>query len=207
MDFVPFPKIPRLKREVCVTEKIDGTNGQVNIRLAVDHMVDPFEIGIDTQVEVNGAQAYLRAGSRNRWLPNGTASGSDNFGFGAWVHQHAHELAKLGVGAHFGEWWGLGIGRVYGLTAERRFSLFNVARWGQPGQTPPACCSVVPLLFRGVEYDVSAIVEKLRTEGSVAAPGFMKPEGIIVWHSATRGYTKVTLDKDDEPKGLVKEAA
>ena len=31
MDFVPYPKTPRLKREVTVTEKLDGTNAQIVI--------------------------------------------------------------------------------------------------------------------------------------------------------------------------------
>lgn len=145
MDFVPFPKIPRLNRAVTVTEKLDGSNAQVNIRLAgpENDSVNPFEHGIDTQVEVEGLQAYLRAGSRNRWLPTGgTASNPDNFGFGAWVYQNAHQLAALGVGEHFGEWWGAGVGRRYDLT-EKRFSLFNVHRWRDGRAQRPACCGVV----------------------------------------------------------------
>lgn len=127
-------------------------------------------------------------------------------GFGAWVHQNAHDLAKLGTGAHYGEWWGRGIGRNYGLV-ERRFSLFNAVRWNPDNPNKPDCCSVVPVLFRGDEFNVSAVMEKLRTLGSVAAPGFMKPEGIIVYHSAARSYFKMTLEKDSEPKGRVLEAA
>jgi hypothetical protein len=30
-EFVPFPKIKRLFRDVIVTEKLDGTNGQIYI--------------------------------------------------------------------------------------------------------------------------------------------------------------------------------
>ncbi len=37
-------------------------------------------------------------------------------------------------------------------------------------------------------------------DGSRAAPGFMNPEGIIIWHHAAGIYFKKTLDKDDEPK-------
>jgi hypothetical protein len=32
LEFVEFQKIPRLKREIVITEKIDGTNAQVFIR-------------------------------------------------------------------------------------------------------------------------------------------------------------------------------
>lgn len=45
-------------------------------------------------------------------------------------------------------------------------------------------------------------VEDLRTNGSKVAPGFMKPEGIIIYHAAARSMFKVTLEKDDEPKGF-----
>jgi hypothetical protein len=31
IDFVPFQKIPRLSREIIVTEKIDGTSGTIYI--------------------------------------------------------------------------------------------------------------------------------------------------------------------------------
>lgn len=29
LEFVEFPKIPRLSRDIIVTEKIDGTNAQI----------------------------------------------------------------------------------------------------------------------------------------------------------------------------------
>ena len=37
--------------------------------------------------------------------------------------------------------------------------------------------------------------------GSVASPGCMRPEGIIIWHTAAQTYFKKTFDKDDEWKG------
>jgi hypothetical protein len=111
----------------------------------------------------------------------------------------------LGPGSHFGEWWGLGIQRRYGIP-EKRFSLFNVSRWTET--PPPPCCHLVPVLYTG-DFDTVAIdgcLERLRTEGSVAAPGFMQPEGVVVYHVATRTLFKRTLEKDEQPKGQ-KEAA
>ena len=35
-EFKPFPKMPRLNREVLLTEKIDGTNASVFIREITD---------------------------------------------------------------------------------------------------------------------------------------------------------------------------
>lgn len=176
-EFVPFPKIVRLNRELVVTEKLDGTNACV-------HVTD------DGQV---------LAASRTRWI----TPESDNYGFAAWVKAHEIELREgLGAGSHFGEWWGSGIQRRYGLT-EKRFSLFNVHRWGA---ARPNCCHVVPELGRGiagVTLSIGAIVERLREHGSVAAEGFMRPEGIVVFHTASSQLYKMTLENDEAPKGQV----
>lgn len=167
--FESFESIPRLIRACTITEKIDGTNAQVYVS--------------DT-----GA---VFAGSRNRWI----TPDDDNCGFARWVAENWKELRKLGPGKHFGEWWGSGIQRRYGLN-EKRFSLFNSARWTE--SAPPACCSVVPVLYTGdfSSEAVKACMDRLATEGSVAAPGFMNPEGIVVYQSAARKLFKVTLGGD-----------
>lgn len=203
MEFQEFEKIARLNREVIVTEKIDGTNGQVHIRPAEG---SELEMGYDTQIEIGGVSHYIRAGSRSRWVLHlGT---DDNNGFGRWVHANAHELAALGPGAHFGEWWGSGIQRKYGLT-EKRWSLFNVGRWRDAGDPlapadavlVPMCCNVVPILAKGVGLAcVAEALDLLRTKGSYAAPGFMKPEGIVAFHTHARALFKVTLERDEEHK-------
>lgn len=38
--------------------------------------------------------------------------------------------------------------------------------------------------------------------GSVAAPGFMKPEGIVIFHVQGNFGLKKTLEKDEVPKGM-----
>lgn len=205
IEFTEFDKISRLNREVIVTEKIDGTNGQVHIRLLADG--EQLEMGYDTQIEVDGFRCAIRAGSRNRWVLHlGT---DDNNGFGRWVHQHAHELAALGVGAHFGEWWGSGIQRKYGLT-EKRWSLFNVGRWvdgtgsvqlGEKQAYAPGCCHVVPIIGVGTSFDVVySSIETLKRQGSQASPGFMKPEGVVAFHTHSRALFKMTIEKDTEHK-------
>lgn len=123
---------------------------------------------------------------------------NDNYGFAAWVKVNEETLKQLGPGYHYGEWWGQGIQRGYGL-AEKRFSLFNTKAWGT---TRPACCHVVPVLATWNNFQaVEMALQRLRTEGSVAAPGFMRPEGVIAFHSASQQMFKVTLDKDEQPKG------
>ena len=175
-EFKAFDKIARLNREVIVTEKIDGTNALV-------------------WVSDDGTE--IRAGSRSRWI----AVGDDNFAFAGWVEKNRDELLRLGPGYHYGEWWGAGIQRRYGLT-EKRFSLFNVSRWSDDA-TRPACCHVVPVLARGL--DIRATTDEamatLRENGSIAAPGFDKPEGVVVFHTASGQLFKVTLEKDEAPKG------
>lgn len=171
-EFEPFPKIPRFRRNVVITEKIDGTNGQIFI----------------------DEEGNIRAGSRTRWI----TPQDDNYGFARWVDEHADELRELGPGRHFGEWWGSGIQRNYSQPV-KRFSLFNTARWSE---SRPACCGIVPVIYEG-EFTISCVpdaLSTLRKGGSIAAPGFMKPEGIIIWHDAAQQMFKVTLEKDEAPK-------
>lgn len=192
--FTPFPKIPRLKRGCIITEKIDGTNAQVFITPLID------EVEEDQIIDAKDGYAML-AGSRSRWVTPGK---TDNYGFAGWVKEHAAALWSLGEGHHFGEWWGLGIQRRYGL-AEKRFSLFNTDRWNDQNPNRPAVCGVVPVLHKGsfTDENVNRVLKALEIGGSAAAPGFMQPEGIVVFHIASRSMFKVTLENDGEPKGVV----
>ncbi len=186
IEFAEFPKIARLSRGCVITEKIDGTNASIFIP------EDPAE--------------PVLFGSRTRWITPET----DNYGFARWGTEHAEELRQLGPGHHFGEWWGGGCQRGYGLLkGEKRFSLFNVARWADdrdrekfPGDRP-TCCYVVPVLYRGMfdSRKVCEVLEALADLGSQAAPGFMQPEGVVIWHEAARMLFKKTIEKDEEPKG------
>ncbi len=198
-DFVEFPKIARYSREVIVTEKIDGSNAQVAIfsREDVEGKVTGWTMA-DALVTVGDLVIF--AGSRNRWL----TLAQDNFNFAHWVLANQHELVKLGPGRHYGEWWGSGIQRGYGLQkGEKRFSLFNVSRWADDAARP-ACCHVVPVMGRysGLEsLDAHAVMRTLQEHGSLAVPGFMKPEGIVIFHAQGNVAFKKTFDKDDAGKG------
>lgn len=175
IEFPPMPKIARLSRNCVVTEKIDGTNASIYISDTGEFLV----------------------GSRTRWI----TPQDDNHGFARWAYEYRSDLMNLGPGHHFGEWWGLGIQRGYGLK-EKRFSLFNTARWSD-ASIRPACCSVVPVLYEGI-FDTQAIwiaLDVLRAGGSIAAPNFMKPEGVVIYHEAARQYFKKTIEKDESPKG------
>lgn len=187
IEFQAWPKISRLNRDIIVTEKIDGTNAAVVI---------------DEEGNV-GAQ------SRKRLI----TPESDNHGFAKWVQDNADALRDvLGVGRHFGEWWGSGIQRGYGCQpGERYFSLFNVTRWDDKydEDTWPAGLSIVPVLYWG-PFNQSAIQEclgDLMRDGSYARFSFPNPEGVVVFHTAANEMFKVTLENDEAPKSAVTLAA
>jgi hypothetical protein len=200
ITFQEFPKIPRLRRELVITEKLDGTNAAIQIApIEESTEQNPFIELVPNMKDQHGVSLGrygIWAQSRKQFI----TPEKDNYGFAGWVKRNAEELSRLGPGIHYGEWWGSGIQRRYDL-AEKRFSLFNVQRW-HAENPPPACCHVVPVVARDARDNIiqEALVH-LKVYGSVAAPGFTKPEGIIVWHSAARSYFKVLLENDDTPKG------
>lgn len=179
MEFEGFPKIPRLFRDIVITEKLDGTNAQI--------LIDE--------------DGTIQAASRKRLI----TPEDDNFGFAAWVKENADELRGLGPGRHFGEWWGAGIGRRYDQT-EKHFSLFNAGRW-TPTNPAPSCCRVVPVLYKGpfITRVCNLTLEDLTLHGSQAAPGFMRPEGIIVYHTAGRVLFKATIEHDTLSKTVAQQ--
>ncbi len=170
-DFQSFKKIPRLFRKITVTEKIDGSNAHV-------HITDDMQI---------------MAASRNRYL----TLEDDNYGFAHWVDKNKEELLEiLGPGRHYGEWWGRGINRNYGIE-ERRFSLFNIGRWNDSNK--PECCYVVPILGEVDSFDssyIKSVLFGMESCGSKAAPGFRNPEGIVIYHDAADVLFKITLGSD-----------
>lgn len=180
--FKAWPKIPRLSNEKeYYTEKIDGTNACVIITFKeTEHK--PIAIML-TEV----GPMYIHAQSRSRLI----TPEDDNFGFAKWVQANYEELSKLGEGYHYGEWWGSGIQRGYDLS-EKRFSLFNTKRWGEHNPNTPKCVSVVPAINA---ISIDEAVQKLKENGSFAAPGFMRVEGIVVYRYMTNSFYKVILDK------------
>ncbi len=227
LEFQKFDKIPRLSRDTVITEKIDGTNAQVCIisykdlftnfkfekdKSAIEEMYDFVErycvyktLAITDEDDI----LFMFAGSRKRWLD--CSSKGDNYGFAKWVKANADKLLELGEGRHYGEWYGNDIQRNYDLD-EKRFALFNSGRWSNrdiPLEVTdkrnycPECCSVVPVLYTGV-FDtirIESVLESLRINGSKAVSDFMRPEGIVIYHSASGKLFKKTIDNDSKPKG------
>ena len=166
-----FASIPRWYKDFVITEKVDGTNALIEI----------------------SADGNIRAGSRTRWI----TPDQDNFGFAAWVRDNADELRDLGPGRHYGEWYGKGIQRSYGLD-RRCFALFNTGRWSH--DNAPECCDVVPVLGSFSGDSINLAIEESMTllfqHGSLIAPGFMRPEGIVIYSVEAKAFWKKTLDND-----------
>ena len=185
-EFKPFKKIPRYTSEIVLTEKLDGTNASI---LITEY---PCETGVP--------MLTVEACSKNRVLGLGVL---DNHGFCAWVQEHETELKKLGVGQHYGEWYGRGIGRNYGLD-HKRFALFNVGRWRDssnewlPVPGLPDCVEVVPVIGSAVysSVDIDGAINHLKTKGSIAVPGFMEPEGVIIYHKNSNQLFKRLVEND-----------
>lgn len=175
--FVPWGKIPRLNRDIVITEKIDGTNAAVGI--------------------LDDGTVYAQ--SRKKII----TPEQDNAGFARWVEDSADELRTvLGYGLHFGEWWGQGIQRRYGMD-RKVFSLFNTARWQNLQVNSDLELRCVPVLYEGPfsEQAIKDCIEDLRLNGSKAAPGFPNAEGVIVFHTAANSMFKITVLDDEKPKG------
>lgn len=163
--FRAWPKTPRVEnKKEFYTEKIDGTNACIIIH-----------------------EDQLYTQSRNRMI----VPGDDNFGFAQWAYENSDELKQLGEGYHYGEWWGAGVGRRYGME-EKVFSLFNTRRWGPHNPNTPACCRVVPTIHAN---SLEEARKQLIEGGSLAAPGFMNVEGVIVYEYNTNTYWKSIINK------------
>jgi len=173
IDYIKMPSIKRLSRECWITEKIDGTNGCIYV----------------------GENGEVLAGSKNRWI----TPENDNFDFAKWVKKHEDVLRLLPPGFHRGEYWGSGINRGYGLEkGEKRFSLFNQKLKEKLDKSIEWPFSFVPVLFVGMFCDASIeySMECLKN-GSYASLGYMKPEGIVIYHTAANVMFKKTFENDE----------
>ena len=179
IEFVGWPKIARLYRPVLITEKIDGTNAAIGV--------------------LEDGRVYAQ--SRKKIITPGKST--DNHGFARWVSEREDEIRQqLGVGLHFGEWYGSGIQRGYGLVdGEKRFALFNVKRW--ENEPLPHGMETTPLLYEGTFYDEAAqdSLDLIRNRSRAGSGDFDRAEGIVVFFTQPQYSFKVTLENDAMSKG------
>lgn len=181
-EFRPWPKLSRWSRDVIISEKLDGTSSCVVIK----------------------ESKVIAVQSRNRFI----TPEDDNYGFAGWVERNKPILEGiLGDGYHYGEWWGNGIQRGYNM-AKKKFSLFNVSRWSDLTFNENAISiglDCVPLLWQGsmdeAHLKIQIVMQDLQRDGSVAAKGYMNPEGVVLFHTAGGYLFKKTFEKDQEGKG------
>lgn len=202
MEFKEWPKIPRLSKEhVYITEKIDGTNSAIRVR-PFDPAANYTNMPVITVGNGDHDMWDVWVQSRKRLLEPTKAG--DNFGFARWVVDNAKALVEiLGPGDHYGEWWGQGIQRGYGLK-EKRFSLFNAPRWVEnikvaPGSTEVHNLCTVPLLYSGT-FDgapINGLRTSLRAKGSAAVEHAFNAEGMVVFLRELNASYKVLLENDD----------
>lgn len=199
ISFKSWPKTGRLFRDIAITEKLDGTNAAIGIvRLTPNSNV--LNHAGHALVEREGDTYAVYAQSRKRLI----TPDEDNFGFARWVYANASALVtQLGEGLHFGEWWGQGIQRGYGLN-HKCFSLFNARKWRYLNRQllGDAYLDRVAILYDGPfsERMIQSALNYLRLYGSYSAPGFMNAEGICVYLKQADTILKVTLDGQDAGK-------
>lgn len=185
--FKPWPKIPRLSNEVFhITEKIDGTNGCIIISSEYSDIA-PLHFDF---INHNGFGIWAQ--NKNRLI----TPDDDNYGFAKWVQDNASILMReLGPGYHYGEWWGKGISRGYGLE-ERRFSLFNTTKRCSICYNVPSLISVSCGVY--LDGHISNSLVELEEAGSLAAPGYMYPEGVVIYTEKAKCSWKVIIENNEK---------
>ena len=184
LEFKKFKSISRLFRDCTISEKIDGTNGLILFSETGDMLV----------------------GSRTREIfPEGTPGqekGCDNYRFAEWCYENKESLFNyLGKGSHYGEWAGEGVQKNRYKVTGKRFYLFNTFRHSDiPKDLSDIGLDVVPVLYDGIfcTETVDDVMLDLEMWGSRL--GGDKPEGVVVYHHASRSYYKTTFEHDDTGK-------
>jgi len=212
--FEKFPSLTRFSHGWTITEKLDGTNACV---LIVPEAEWPYR-SADVQVRdvpgatlaqgtlPDGQTVAVLAQSRSRLI----TPDSDNHGFARWVKDNAEKLVELlGAGRHFGEWVGKGINkRGYNLN-QKVFALFNTHRWAGMNELDGRL-RVVPVLAEGYMGEPGAeferVMSQLKLNGSLFAPGFADPEGLVMRHGPSGTLFKKTFDYDEQGKWAENEA-
>lgn len=187
-EFHAWGKTARVDSPVVVTEKIDGTNGVIYVDFG-DNPHSPV----------------IWVGARNGWIAGISVNGaefvrSDHYGFAGWATANRLQIARLlGHGYHYGEWWGQGIARGYGQD-RKRFQLFDIRHSEKDGWDDDANewnIGTVPVLYDGPmdHRTMERQVELLQRRGSVVAPGYLYPEGLVVRFSHNGVRFKKVIDK------------
>lgn len=232
LEFHEWPKISRLNRDIVITEKIDGTNAAIGILEQtieclngppiIAHRVyaqsrtrlitpDDDNMGFASWVKKHEEVLITTLGPGlhfGEWWGCGIQRGYDMserrfslFNTHRWASdegQMALAIAReKGCALHTvpilytGPWTGC-FGYKNAATGEW-LKLDEQENWTEvAGQENPR-----------PRFAPTFIMEWLRRVGSQAAPDYMNPEGICVFHKAGGIIFKATLENDDKHKGEV----
>lgn len=223
--FQEWPKIGRLNRDIIITEKLDGTNAAIGIveepvtdDLITHRVYAQSRTRIITPLNDNmGFAAWVE---RNRMILIDTLGPGlhhgEWWGFGIqrgynlserrfslfntvkWTTientQKLSEARSLGCAIHVvpilytGPWTG-NVGYKDGDTSEWLI-LDAEQNWpaveGAPNPRP--------------RFTPNFILEWLTRVGSQAVPGYMRPEGIVVYHRSSDALFKATVENDEKHK-------
>lgn len=200
MEFREFSKIHRLdKTTILITQKLHGTNA--SLWIVPTGEIDYSEA--EKPFLTSDGQFLVRPAKRTSFID----LENDNFGFAKFVAKNKDALARcLGPGTWFGEWVGPGINSGEGLK-EKQFALFNVLALDdkilnmRAAGLWPENVDTVPVLFFGPCTDLGKEAERVMTElkesGSKYAPGFMRPEGIVIQVLGTSATFKHVFEQED----------
>jgi hypothetical protein len=213
-EFKSWNKIARLNRDIIITEKIDGSNGVIYIDENNNFYVGSRKRWLDEHNENMGFYHWAME-NKEELLKLGKG-----YHYGEWMGK--------GIQRNYG----LNEKRFYLFNTMRWIDIYTLPESARKKYRDeylnkiredsnndkleycPECCYVVPILYQGswfrvidddLEYSPNWELMKLRLHGSKAIEGFMKPEGIVIYHKASGISFKVTLENDEKPKCETKE--
>lgn len=176
-------------REKAVSEAMEDVHtGALPLGLALDLVYGRGRLDAAKIIKNSAENVDVSAGDRSKCRYDIEVEGNNNF------------IAN-GILVHNSK-----IQRTYGLTnGEKRFSLFNTHRFGWVNEHSDGLLRTVPVLYQGPfsEEAIHMALTQLRVGGSRAEPGYMNPEGVVTFHSASNSVFKVLLENDELPKGAV----
>lgn len=174
-------------REKAVSEAMEDVHtGALPLGLALDLVYGRGRLDAAKIIKNSAENVDVSAGDRSKCRYDIEVEGNNNF------------IAN-GILVHNSK-----IQRGYGLTGgEKRFSLFNTHRHEGIEERSDGLLRTVPVLYIGPfsERAIHRALADLQLEGSVAEPGYMTPEGVVTFHSASNSVFKTLIEGDEQPKG------
>ena len=204
-EFKSWNKIARLNRDIIITEKIDGSNGVIYIDENNNFYVGSRKRWLDEHNENMGFYHWAME-NKEELLKLGKG-----YHYGEWMGK--------GIQRNYG----LNEKRFYLFNTMRWIDIYTLPESARKKYRDeylnkiredsnndkleycPECCYVVPILYRGQIhqqdfYAPDEFINYLKSNGSMAVPRFMDPEGIVIYHVPSRYYFKKTIKNDEKGK-------